>query len=76
MGRTSLALLFWLAGTAISWCQPNIMQFSAYPPDPLVQKLMGNYRWTIYAAGEIDADAGKRLAKLIADKHIPAASLL
>jgi len=71
-----LALMFWLAGSTISWCQPNIMQFSAYPPTPIAEKLMGNNQWTIFATGEIDADAGKRLAKLIADKRIPTISSL
>ncbi len=75
MGRVSLALMVWLAGSTISWGQSNIMQFSAYPPTPLAQKFMGDHAWRIYATGEIDTDAGKRLAKLIADKRIPAASL-
>jgi hypothetical protein len=76
MGRISLALLFWLAGSAFGWCQTSVMQFAAYPPNPLFEKFKGAHAWKIYATDEIDADAGKRLAKIIADKHIPAASLL
>jgi hypothetical protein len=76
MGRVSLALLLWLVGSGVAWCEDTVMQFTAIPPDQLIEKFMGNHAWTIYATGEIDAEAGKRLAKLIADKHIPAASLL
>lgn len=76
MGRASLVLLFWLAGLALGCCQTNIMQFVAYPPDTVSERLMGNHAWTIYAAGEIDADAGKRLAAIVAEKHVPLSSLL
>ncbi len=47
------------------------MQFAAYPPNPLVEKSMGDYAWRIFATGVIDAAASKRLAALIADKNIP-----
>ena len=37
---------------------------------------MGDHAWAIYATGEIDVDAGKRLDALITEKNIPNASLL
>ncbi len=37
---------------------------------------MGNHAWKIYATGEINSDAGKRLAAIIANKHIPGGSKL
>lgn len=76
MVRVGLALVFWVIGSAFAWSQANIMQFAAFPPAPLSQKFMGDHAWRIYATGEIDDGAAKRLATLIADKHIPAASLL
>jgi ATP-dependent protease ClpP protease subunit len=76
MGRVSLALLFWLAGSAFGWCQTSTMQFAAYPPDQWSEKLMGDHAWRIFATGEIDTDAGKRLAAIIAEKHIPFLSFL
>jgi len=76
MRRALLALLFFLCGPAEAWCQEGIMRFVALPPAPLIEKLMGDHAWSIYAAGEIDADAGKRLDALIVEKKIPGASLL
>jgi hypothetical protein len=76
MRRALLALLFCLCGPAAAWCQENTMRFVALPPEPLIEKLMGNHAWSIYATGEIDPDAGKRLSALIAEKTIPRASLL
>jgi hypothetical protein len=54
-----------------AWCEPGIIDFAAYPPSALGEKLMGDHAWAIYATGEIDADAGQRLDALIAEKHIP-----
>jgi hypothetical protein len=76
MGRVSLAFLFWLGGSAFGWCQTSMMQFAAYPPDPVAEKLMGNHAWNIYATGEIDDGAAKRLTTLISEKRIPVASVL
>jgi hypothetical protein len=76
MGRILLALLIWLSSSAFSWGQSNIMHFEAYPPSWESEKLMGDHAWRIYAAGEIDADAGRRLEALIAEKNIPTNSLL
>jgi hypothetical protein len=68
-----LLLLVW----AVSACaQPNQMQFRAYPPKPDMQMMMGEHAWAIYATGEIDGEAGKRLEMLIANKRIPLASRL
>jgi hypothetical protein len=52
------------------------MQFTAYPPHWTHEKLMGDIAWRIFATGEIDANADKRLAALITSKTIPQASLL
>lgn len=76
MRRALLALLFCLCGPGAAWCQENTMRFVARPPDPFIEKLMGDHAWSIYAAGEIDADAAKRLSALITEKNIPGASLL
>jgi hypothetical protein len=72
----ALALVFWVIGSAFAWSQANVMQFAAFPPDPYAEKFMGNHAWKIYATGEIDVAAAKRLETLIADKHIPGASLM
>lgn len=76
ISRLLLILLVWLVGADAARSQSDVMRFDAYPPDSRIEKFMGYYGWTIYASGEIDADAGKRLAALIAEKHIPGASLL
>jgi hypothetical protein len=47
------------------------MQFAAYPPDENYRKAMGGTDWKIFATGEIDAIAAKRLGALIASKRIP-----
>jgi hypothetical protein len=70
------AIVLALSFVAPARSQIDVMQFVAYPPDPLVQKLMNDYRWTIFATGEIDAAADKRLATLIAEKNIPSISRL
>jgi hypothetical protein len=52
------------------------MQFSAYPPDALYQKFMGDPAWRLFATGKIDANADKRLVALITSKSIPRGSKL
>jgi hypothetical protein len=52
------------------------MQFVAYPPDATYEKFMGDHAWRIFATGDIDADAGKRLTALIANKGVPQGSQL
>jgi hypothetical protein len=74
--HTLAAVFLALSFAASAWSQTNVMRFVAYPPNALFEKLMGDHAWKIFATGEIDAAAGKRLAALIADKHIPIASLL
>src|SRR5580704_8318957 len=59
-----------------AWCQSSAMRFSAYPPNAFSETFMGDHAWAIYAAGEIDSNAGMRLSALIADKHIPDVSRL
>ena len=76
MRPLSFALLLSLACAALARAQPNQMQFEAYPPAPLMQTLMGDHAWKIYATGEIDLEAGKRLEALIANKRIPLGSYL
>jgi hypothetical protein len=57
------------------WAQsPQQMQFRALPPLQPAE-VFGN-AWTIYADGNIDADAGPRLEQLIRDNGIPPKSLL
>jgi hypothetical protein len=74
--RVLLTTLIWLIGACTGWCQSNVMQFEAYPPSSEYERLMGAHGWTIYASGEIDSDAGKRLAGLMVAKDIPGRSLL
>ena len=76
MRRAILALLFSFAGQAVACCQTDVMQFVAYPPELYNEKLMGDHAWRIFATGEIDAAAGKRLAALVAEKRIPLFSYL
>jgi hypothetical protein len=52
------------------------MQFAVEPPNEAVSALMGDFRWQIYASGEIDADAGKRLDALIQARKIIDGSLM
>jgi hypothetical protein len=77
LARLLIASLILAVGwSSISWGQPNVMQFTAEPPDGNYQKFMGDIAWRIFATGEIDADADKRLAALIASKGIPQDSKL
>jgi hypothetical protein len=64
---------------AVASCSTAIaqtMQFVARPPYELLRALMGDERWEIYASGEIDADAGKRLDSLMKEKNIIDGSVL
>jgi len=70
------AVILVLSFAAPAWSQTNVMQFVAHPPDAVYETLMGAHAWRIYATGEIDAAADKRLAALIANKHIPQGSML
>jgi hypothetical protein len=72
MKRAAFAFLFLVLGPALGWS--DVMTFQAYPPDQAFRLLMNDYAWRIFATGEIDDDAGKRLAELMAQKKIPAAS--
>ena len=47
MGRVFFVLLLWFAGSASAWAQDG-MQFKAYPPDTLIEKVMGQHAWKIY----------------------------
>ncbi len=76
MVRALFAFLFLFAAPAFALCQTNLMQFVAFPPDTFAEKILGHHGWTIYVAGEIDADASKRLAALVAEKRIPLGSSL
>ena len=69
--RAIVAVWILLIGSETSWSQTGIMQFTAYPPDAVYEKFMGDHAWRIFATGEIDANAGKRLAALIKSKNIP-----
>jgi hypothetical protein len=64
---------------AVASCSTAIaqtMQFVARPPYELHRAMMGDERWEIYASGEIDADAGKRLDALMKEKIIIDGSVL
>ena len=50
------------------------MQFQAVPPDRMMEVLMGDHGWKIYASGLIDENAGQRLEELIRRNNIPASS--
>jgi hypothetical protein len=52
------------------------MQFVPRPPYELLRATMGDDRWEIYASGEIDAEAGKRLDALMKEKIIIDGSVL
>ena len=71
MKRAAFAFLFLVLGTVLGWS--DVMTFQAYPPDQAFRLLMNDYAWRIFATGEINDDAGKRLAELMAQKKIPAA---
>jgi len=47
------------------------MQFSAFPPDPLMNEMMGDHAWRIYASGPVDMDADKRLEAILETKKVP-----
>lgn len=75
--RSIIALLILsFFGSGISWGQTPPMQFEAYPPDWFLQNMMGNHVWKIFATGEIDANAAKRLSALVDSKQIPEGSML
>ena len=58
MRLASLTLIFWIAGSSLGWCQSNVMQFEAFPPDTLADKLMGNHAWSITYAELIARSVG------------------
>jgi hypothetical protein len=68
------ALLFLLPGTVSALS--DVMLFQAYAPGETSKLFMNDYAWKIFASGDINEDAGKRLAALIAEKNIPAGSRL
>lgn len=80
MQRLNLVAISCLAilGSAVSWSTAiaQTMKFDARPPYELLRANMGDDRWEIYASGEIDADAGKRLDALMEQKIIIDGSVL
>lgn len=76
VSRALLTLTVWLTAASPGWCEDHLMHFEAFPPNPAATQLMGDHAWTIYASGEIDADADKRLTALVAEKNIPGGSFL
>jgi hypothetical protein len=64
------------AAASCSTASAQTMQFVARPPYELPRAMMGDERWEIYASGEIDADAGKRLDALMNEKIISDGSVL
>jgi hypothetical protein len=52
------------------------MSFQAFGPDEAQKTFMNDYAWKIFAVGEIDGEAGERLAELIAQREIPGGSRL
>jgi hypothetical protein len=76
-GGPQLWVIFiWLALTPSVAALAEPMTFFAEPPAPLLQKFMSDHRWTIYAEGEIDSEADKRLENLIVAKNIPKSSII
>ena len=62
--------------TNSAWGQSSeIIHFSGAPPEPGYLPILGN-TWLIYARGQIDADAGKRLERFLSSRHVPATSFL
>jgi hypothetical protein len=62
--------------TNFAWGQSSeIIHFSGAPPEPRYAPILGN-TWLIYARGQIDADAGKRLERFLSSRHVPATSFL
>lgn len=53
----------------------DVTTFVAVPPKPGMEKFLGT-AWTIYATGDIDREAGARLAALLKAKSIPEGSYL
>lgn len=74
MKRAIFAFLFLVLGTV--WARSDVMMFEAFPPDQASRSLMNDYAWRIFATGEIDDDAGKRLAELLVQKKVPEGSRL
>jgi hypothetical protein len=52
------------------------MQFQAVPPDRMMEVLMGDHAWKIYASGFIDENADQRLEEVIRRNNIPSGSSL
>jgi len=80
MQRLYLVATFCVAiSGAVASCSTAIaqtMKFVARPPYELLRANMGDDRWEIYASGEIDAGAGKRLDALMEQKIIDDGSVL
>lgn len=76
MLRIIFSLAVILLSSQLSWGQTVKMQFAAYPPDSIYEKMMGDHAWRVFATGEIDADVAKRLTALIKSKRIPPGSML
>jgi hypothetical protein len=74
MKRAIVTFLFLVFETVLA--RSDVMTFEAYPPDRVFTLALNDYGWRIFGIGEIDDDAGKRLAELIARKKIPLASRL
>jgi hypothetical protein len=69
MFRVAIMLVaFFTTSNAFSQAQ---MQFTAFPPDRVMNALMGVHAWRIYASGVIDGDADKRLEDVIQRNKIP-----
>jgi hypothetical protein len=72
MLRATLVLIaFFITSEAFS---QTPIQFTAFPPDRLMNALMGANAWRIYASGTIDDDADKRLEDVIRKNNIPYSS--
>src|SRR6516165_6234770 len=74
MRRVIYAFLFLALGAASA--RSDVMSFQAFRPDEAQKTFMNDYAWKIFAIGEIDGEAGKRLAELVTQKKIPAGSRL
>jgi hypothetical protein len=68
------AFLFLIFGAASA--RSDVMLFQAFGPEDWQKTAMNDYGWKIFAVGEIDGEAGKRLAELLAQKKVPIGSRL